>query len=303
MNVLEHTRQVAARAQADLRVWLAAILADAGAGTVSVALSPTDIPTTPRLALHPIRVGVPGRSVDVQGVSLLAPSDSVREAPQGVSPVWIEYARCLRACMEPVFFAGAGRPPPGARPRMPTALADVPAPMARWYEARASESEDWIFAIDGKRVVRSPALTYRPGGMLKAQYFVTLDAFGDDAVPLLAALSSSFAFQSSFSVDAPPLPVDPLIGSFSEALAASVPQELGGELTLAVGALRQPTRTVVAVMPHSEFTFSEALRFFDRQGLPYAPHVQIAVFVPVGATAMFSPTAAPQYVPADPGRS
>jgi hypothetical protein len=155
----------------------------------------------------------------------------------------------------------------------------------------------------GRRGARAPTITWRPGAPLKIQYLATLEGAGAETVPLLSVMSSSFYLQSSFTVETPSLPVDPLLVSFAEALAQASPEPVAAELRATVTALQAPVRALVSVMPNAELTFLEASRWFDGHGRPYSPHLQFAVFVPVGSTALFSPTAAPSYSAAPPARS
>lgn len=294
MNPLEHTRVLVGATQDQLVRWAQGIFAQAGCPDVGVALAPTDPPVGPRLGIYPIRVGVPGRSVDAQGTALVGPPELARDMPAGMPPTWLEYARVLQAALD-FGLGGSQRPPPGARPRTPPIVEEMPAQLADWYRRQAEESDQWTWSGDGTLVGRPPSLTWRATSTLKVQYVAALEGGGAEIVPLLAALSTAVALQSSFSVDCAPLPVDPLLVTFSEALARSVDSKLGAELRAAVVGLGEKSRTLVSVMPNTDLSLIEAIRYFERQGRLFSPHVQLAMFVPVGATALFAPAASPAF--------
>ncbi len=273
--------------------WARGIFAQAGCPDVAAALGPSDAPKGPRLALYAIRVGVPGRSNDAQGTALVGPPELPRDMPAGMPPAWVEYTRVLQLGLDLAF--GGQRAPAGARARLPPMVEEMPAPLAAWYRERAAETDQWTWTGEGSLVGRPPSLTWRASGTLKVHYIAALEGAGVETVPLLAALSGALSLQSSFVVESVPLPVDPLLVSFTEALAKFVDAALAAELRAAVIGLGGRSRTVVSVMPHNDLSLHEAIGIFERQGRLFSPHIQLAMFVPVGATALFAPASAPTY--------
>lgn len=275
------TRTSVRLVQDGLQSWFDAVVAGASA---------PDAPSC-HARLAPFRVVSAGRSMDVQGLSLLTPAELARDAPAGVPSPWLALARQLSGALEQVFPRPDARPGPASRPRPAPTLDALPAPLGAWYREQAAASDAWTWRYDAVTFARAPSLMWRPSVQLRLGYLLSLDGPPEEQVPVLGAICAELAYVNTVQVRLPPTPFDPLLASYARAIGASVGQDFGGLLAQ----LSEDTVLDVSVSPTADLTINQLAQMATTLGRGGVPHLQIATALNVGGGAVFAPAAVPSY--------
>lgn len=224
--------------------------------------------------------------------------DSPREDPRAsvVAPGWMELGRALSAAVPLALRLD--------RRRLPSPD-ELPAPLRAWYLDAPAE---WRGDGDqpGEVTARYPTLWWRPGVVLTVRYIAVAHDLGRGitgetsaaaplALPSLSVLATAMQVQRVIRVDHPNVPPPPHLGSYVQAVAASLAAHpLAERLTAAWEALREEVPHEVAIQPvhdlnnHEFATLMQALQ----QRLQAALNLQIRLTLGTGIG--FSPSLAVQ---------
>lgn len=274
----EHVARVSAAVHDELIRWTGGLLKQAGLEAVDVwGRFPPEGTVRSHLVLFPYRVGPEPKMLENAPGSSIVTRDPTSAKQILIPKPWLDLGRLLVVGMEK-FFPEAGlidsprRPNTSPYPRvdaLPDALRD-------WYASRVGEEQAWVVEDLGENYARPPAVQWRPGITVMAHYLAVAGDAGrgvqdrtSEAPPLslsaLSVLTVGIQLERLIRVELPPMPFDPRLISYGEALAQGLrglsededAQAAADELTTVLKTLQSPALYRFDITPVHDLSMQE----------------------------------------------
>lgn len=321
MKTYSHVATVTREVHDALMRWARRLLQEADMDTVQVyGQFPPSGTVASHLVLFPYRVGPDPKMVEsAPGVSLLtsrAPAvDRVGLIPRPWLDLGEALAHGLDAHFRPTPQVGGGRRSPGDALPYPR-VAALPEPLRAWYE-RISEAQGadsrWVVRASDELYAIPPALTWRPGIVVTARYIAVVGEPGrgtsegtSASAPIglaaLSVLTAGLHLENTMQVRLAPLPCEPELVQFTEALAASTGDGTPARLTTALEATQREGDLPVSIFPMHDLTNHEFALLMQALQKPLQAALNLQLRLQLAAQVLFAPSLAVQ-VNTQPGTS
>lgn len=313
MKTYSHVATVTREVHDALMRWARRLLQEAGMDTVQVyGQFPPGGTVASHLVLFPYRVGPDPKMVEsAPGVSLLTARTASNDRVGLIPRPWVELgealAQGLDAHFRPTPQVGAGRRLSEDAVPYPR-VSSLPEPLRAWY-LRIAETEGadsrWVVRASGDLYAIPPALTWRPGIVVTARYIAVVGEPGrgtsegtSASAPIglaaLSVLTAGLHLENTMAVRLAPLPCDPELHRFTEALAASSGDGLPPRLSAALEATQREGDLPVSIFPMHDLTNHEFALLMQALQKPLQAALNLQLRLQLAAQVLFAPSLAVQ---------
>ena len=173
------------------------------------------------------------------------------------------------------------------RPHPAPSVDKLPQPLADWYtqQGDTGTATSWLTELKGKKFARLPSMFWKSGISLRLQYLVvvgegargTAERKAPIAVRALSVFTAGASLQRALNVRIPPIPFDPVIPSYLEAVAACLPEEEQAVMQKAIKQLTRKISTQITLLPGSNLSNSDFTGLMQALQRPLQPTLNFAV--------------------------
>jgi len=295
MNKLEYISLVTSSVHDAVEGWARGLLREAGIETTEVyGQFPPEGSVASHIVLFPYRLGTgdaqlarPNRSIILMGPR----STASREIPDIWKNLGQQITRVIRERF-PVMEAGPRKGQPHPAPQ----VKQLPDPLRDWYTEQGPDSV-WVNDIGGNHFSSMPSLTWEPGITLKLQYLAvvgvgargTSERQGPLAIQALSAMAAGAQFQRNLIVRVPPIPYQPELYSFAQAVCHSLNDPESDVLLEQLQYINKKANMSVTLFPGGNLTNADFTGLMQALQRPLQPTLHFAVQINVGGGPIFCP--------------
>jgi len=287
MNHLEYVSAVSSAVHEEIEAWARNLLRDAGIETTEVyGQFPPEGSIASHIVLFPYRIGT-GDSQLAQPIRETSLLGARSASAQGSVPnLWFQIGQLITQCIDnqyPKMTKGPFR----GRPHPAPAIDKLPKPLADWYLAQGDTGtgSSWMTEFKDKKFARLPSMFWKSGIALRLQYLVvvgegargTAERKAPIAVRALSVFTAGAQIHRALNVRIPPIPFDPVIPSYLEAVAACLPEEDQATMKKAIKQLNRKISTQVTLLPGSNLSNSDFTGLMQALQRPLQPTLNFAV--------------------------
>jgi hypothetical protein len=288
MNQLEYVSAVASAVHEEIEGWARNLLRDAGIETTEVyGQFPPEGSVASHIVLFPYRIGTGDSQLSqpVRETSLLG--KRAANSQGSVPHLWFEIGQLITKCID-TSYPKMSKGPFRGRPHPAPSVDLLPPPLKEWYLAQgdSGKGDSWLTDIRGRKFARLPSLSWKGGLVLRFQYLVvvgegargTAERTAPIAVRALSVFTAGAQMQRTLEVRIPPIPFAPMIPSYLEAVAASLPEE-EDQLVLqkAIKQLSRQITTQITLLPGSNLSNSDFTGLMQALQRPLQPTINLAI--------------------------
>lgn len=302
MNQLEYISAVSSSVHESVENWARNLLREGGIETTEIyGQFPPEGSVASHIVLFPYRISQGDEQVSTayKEISMLG-TQAEKALTGSLPPSYMLIAKAITRMISEKFPKLQSGPYRG-RPHPAPPVDKLPSPMREWYQEQMDSGAEssWITRFNEHAFARLPSLAWVNGITLRIQYLVVVGegarGTAERAAPIsiqgLSVLTAGAQMKRQLVIRAPPLPYNPLLSSYTAAIAGCLDDEdeMKQEILEMLPTLDKKVNLPVNLMPGAKLTNADFTGLMQALQRPLQPTLHLALQMQLGGGPIFAP--------------